>query len=339
MWAKSHLVLITLLVGGLRAEAGQAAAADATLVSPATFKRRVLLTIFINENLEERTQYLAESVPAAFSAPLIKTENFIVLNRVSVERYLKSMGIALADVYEDANAVRLGKLIGADVVVVGKFSGSGDTVTIHAKAIDVQAGRLSVEDTADIKTNATMFAEITRLAERMSEPMAEKMQPLPEPPPPAELTLDRVEAAREAAQKDEPVAPAEAQSEQPPKEDTVAAAAEPEKSAPLYARLYVDGGISLLQPLASAQGQIDYEGKYPFSKLNPGFAFTLAWLSAMPRWQSLAWLESFHYAASLSYAFFQRRFSRREQQRPALGRGRTHAHANRRSRIFSGARV
>ena len=270
---------------------------------PVTFKRRVVLTLFINESADEKTQYLAESVPAAFSAPLIKTENFIVLNRVSVEKYLVSMGITLADVNDDANAVRLGRMIGADVIVVGKYLTRGDKVSIHAKAIDVQAGRLSVEDNAEIQTNASMFAEITKLAERMSTPMAEKMQPLPEPPPPAELTLERVEVAREAELNDENSGQFVVDRKAGEKHEITMASQKNEPLVPVNSRIFVEGGITFLQPLATTSGQIDYNGKYPFSKLNPGFLGAFTWMSDVPRLRSLRWLESFQYATAISYAF------------------------------------
>lgn len=167
----------------------KSAAATPANATEGKYKRRVLLTVFINEYEDEERAYLSESIPAAFSAPLTKTGNFVVLNRVSVQRYLQTMGIELSDVYEDENAVRLGRAIGADVVVVGKFESLGNNVEIHAKAIDVQAGRLSVEDSVEIETNALMFNAINQLAKRMSVPMAEKLKPTETPPPPAEVVL------------------------------------------------------------------------------------------------------------------------------------------------------
>jgi TolB-like protein len=161
------------------------------------YKRRVLLTIFVNESQDKNREYLGESIPEAFSAPLVKTGNFVVLNRKSVDRYLHTMGITISDLGEEENAVRLGKAAGADVVVVGKFVSVGDSVTIEAKAIDVQAGVLSVQDSEQIKTNTTMFDSINRLAERMSAPMAEKMQPMETPPPPAEVVLDEEQVIAE----------------------------------------------------------------------------------------------------------------------------------------------
>ncbi|MBS0619385.1 MAG: hypothetical protein JSR44_14455 [Spirochaetes bacterium] len=176
---------------------------DAAAVNPtstkAAFKRRVLLTIFANESKDTQRQFLAESVPAAFSNPLVKAGSFVVLHRPSIDQYLQRLGITARDIYEEQNAARLGRIVGADVVIVGKFVSSKDRVTITARAIDVESRRLSVEDSAVVQTNANMFDEIDRLAMRMSKPMADKLKPLETEPPPPETTLERVEAARAKA--------------------------------------------------------------------------------------------------------------------------------------------
>ena len=161
------------------------------------FKRRVMLMVFLNESRDANKEYLGVSVADAFSAPLVRTGNFVILNRDSVGRYMKAMSIPHDDVFKVENATRLGKAIGADVVVVGKFSGETDSVLIEARAVDVQAGLVSVEDSQQIKTNASMFIAINRLAERMSGPMAEKMKPLETAPPPAEVVLDEKQVAEE----------------------------------------------------------------------------------------------------------------------------------------------
>lgn len=190
-------LLLTAFIA-LHAEGNpQPADSDIVLTQEKKFKRRVLLTLFINENHDQNTEYLSITIADAFAKPLTKTGNFTVLNRSSIERYMQTMGISIRDIYKTENAVRLGKAVGADVVVVGRYVTAGQKVTIDAKAIDVQAGRISVEDTAEVRTNSLMFDAINELARKMSAPMAEKMKPLEEPPPPAEVVLDEQQIVAE----------------------------------------------------------------------------------------------------------------------------------------------
>lgn len=175
-----------------------------------TYNRRVLLTIFFNEQHDSQKDYLSVSIPDSFAPPLKKTRKFAILDRSTADLYLRVMAISQADLMKDENAVRLGKAMGADVVVVGRFASEGNLVFIEAKAIDVHAEIVSVQDSVEIKTNSTMFQEINRLAARMSGPMAEKLQPLQAPPPPPEISLEEVKKVQvpEAPAREKAVEPA-----------------------------------------------------------------------------------------------------------------------------------
>lgn len=159
--------------------------------STSVYKRRVFLLPFVNDKGDKNSEYLAVSIPEAFSTPLLKTNNFVILNRVSVERYAQQMGVPLDDFFETKNAVNIGKKVGADVVIVGKFEAYENTLRIKARAIDVQAEALSVEDSESTAKNAAMFDAISKLAERMSRPMAEKMKPMLSAPPVAEANIPK----------------------------------------------------------------------------------------------------------------------------------------------------
>lgn len=252
------------------------------------FHRRVLLTLFVNDNRDENRAYLRESIPEAFSAPLIHTGNFVMLNRKSIDRYMEQMGIPKHDLLLLENAVRLGKAVGADVIVLGKFVSDGKSVMIEAKAVDVQAGRFSVEDTERIETNTSMFDSIKRLAERMSLPMAEKMQPLEAPPPAAEVVLDEEHVVAEVKKI----------------EEKKAAEKKEEQRLRASRRLWIDPGISVVHGFGGSENTINYDGQYPFSAMNPGFSIALTWQSDFPEWQWLRMLNDFQYAAALSYAYY-----------------------------------
>jgi TolB-like protein len=200
------LMPVQILLGaggtGLPTEPSNASATSGSPLAP-KFKRRVLLTVFLNEHQDKDREYLSASIPDAFANPLVETQNFVILNRKSVVRYLEAMGITPSEVYDESNAVGLGKAIGADVVLVGKFSNASEEVLIEAKAVDVQTGRTSVEAKTSVKTNSNMFDAINAMARQMSTPMAEKMQPMKTPPPPAEVVLTEGEVAEQVKQSNE----------------------------------------------------------------------------------------------------------------------------------------
>ncbi|MBV6494551.1 MAG: hypothetical protein LDLANPLL_02584 [Turneriella sp.] len=180
------------------------------------YNRRVLLPLFLNEQKNPDAEYLSLSIPETFSKQLYRTGKFVILNRDSVHRHLATMNINQGDLWQDENCVRLGRAIGADVVVVGRFQTEGERATIEAKAIDVRAGRMSVEDREVIPTNTSMFDHIDRLVVRMSGPMAEKMQPLETPPPPAEIVLTEEQVVAEVKKIEEKKAAEKGEALPPP---------------------------------------------------------------------------------------------------------------------------
>lgn len=255
------------------------------------YKRRVLLIEFINESKSKNTEYLGVSIAEAFSTSLIKTNNFIILNRDFVEYYMKTMNISSDGVHNAENATRLGKAFGADVIVVGKYITKGKSVVIKAKAVDVKVGLVSVEDSEQIRTNASMFNSIDRLATRMSGLMAEKMKPLETPPPPAEVVLTEEEVIAEVKKIEEKKAAEEKRTNR-----------ETPRETKLTSHMFLDPGIQLLQQFSNSEKNIRYNGPYPFGSMNPGLAVSLVWQSDFPNWNIFRIVDGFQYGAALSYA-------------------------------------
>lgn len=138
-----------------------------------------------------------------------------------------------------------------------------------------------------------MFNSITKLAERMSGPMSEKMKPLETPPPPAEVVLDEKQVAEVVKKIEE-----KKEQEKPAPPETVVK----------EHRLYLEPGISLLQAPGVTGNQISYDGKYPFGALNPGIYGALVYESTLPQWKFLSPLSFFHYTAAIEYAYYSAAF-------------------------------
>jgi TolB-like protein len=153
------------------------------------YPRRVLLIDFADQNKNGQTTYLDKSLPEAFGEQLKKTGNFTILNQQSVERYAKTMSISMKDLLDEKNAIRLGKAIGADVVVVGTYDTTGGEISFHVKMVDVHAGKTDHFTGDKVKMDAALFASVDTLAQETSKTMAAKMKPYDTPPPEAEVVL------------------------------------------------------------------------------------------------------------------------------------------------------
>ncbi len=324
-------------------------------------KRTVFLAPFENQSKSRNFNYLRETIPDAFIRPLKKKHRFKILNRSRALRKARAEGVPTTGLSDTQRAVDLGRAVEADVVVVGYFVRKGKRIRIEARAIDVNAGRVSVEDSALIRTDATMFDSIDRLAERMSGPMAKKLLPLPKTPslaivtpitkeilqsankmgeaqlaqkvgitpitkvdtteaiisPPKPEIIQEIKPERKAETKPE-LKPDEKTLNAPEKKETVKGAeSETTKpaeikntAAPVEVRpppapqriIFLEAGLSFLQPWGPTDSGITYNLKYPLAEFNPGLAVSLVFQDKIPRWSYLTYLDGFQYFASLDYS-------------------------------------
>jgi TolB-like protein len=142
--------------------------------------RRVLLLDFVNQTSNKEAAYLSISIPEAYIDPLQKTGVFEVMNRSEGQRQAQEYKLSAQDLYNEENAVRIGKALSAEVIVVGNYVIVGASVQIQAKAIDVSQGRIAVAKSVQAKLDSTIFTSINKLAEDMSANMKTELPPLPQ---------------------------------------------------------------------------------------------------------------------------------------------------------------
>lgn len=163
-------VLIGVFLLGFLAVYGQ----PATLIN-----RRVLILDFVNRKKSQNTDYLSASIAEGFIPPLQQTKSFEILGRDQGRDAIRQEKISVDELYSEANAVKLGKRCGAEVVLMGTFLDLGSSVRIQASAIEVHSGRSRVNRIVTAKLDGSLFGNIDRLAKDMSEEMKRELPPLP----------------------------------------------------------------------------------------------------------------------------------------------------------------
>lgn len=141
--------------------------------------RRVLILDFVNQKKSKNTDYLSASIAEGFIPPLQQTKSFEILGRDQGKEATRQENISADDLYSEANAVKLGKRCGAEVVLMGTFLDLGSSVRIQASAIEVHSGRSRVNRIVTAKLDGSLFGNIDRLAKDMSEEMKRELPPLP----------------------------------------------------------------------------------------------------------------------------------------------------------------
>jgi tetratricopeptide (TPR) repeat protein len=130
---------------------------------------RILVMPFDNTPRDARTVWLGEAsavlladgLNALGAAAVTRDERLQAFERLQVPR---------AATLTDATVIRIGQLIGAAQVVVGSLQLQGDTLTVHARTITLETGRVDA-DATESGPMPELFAIYERVARRL-EPRA-----------------------------------------------------------------------------------------------------------------------------------------------------------------------
>ena len=153
----------------------QAAFSEEILVN-----RTVLILDFVNTTNSKKVKYLEISIPEAYVEALQRTKKFTIINRDKAQRIVEKQKIKRRSLYSEGTAIGLGRALRADVVLIGNFTKVKRKVKIQAKAIDISTERTVVSRSKVAKTDGSIFAAISNLADEMSNEMAKKLKPLPQ---------------------------------------------------------------------------------------------------------------------------------------------------------------
>lgn len=93
--------------------------------------------------------YLGKAVAEIMRTELVGTERFRVVERAQINKALTEQTLQLSGAIDNNNAVQLGKLLGADLIIVGSVVKIGSAYTINSRMIDVATGE------AQLGRNAT----------------------------------------------------------------------------------------------------------------------------------------------------------------------------------------
>lgn len=141
-------------------------------------KRTVAIFPFVNTRTAKNFAYLEDTLSDAILGELGKLKVFEFAAPNEIQSSKKSLGQEYPLIVYEHRAARVGEQMKSDVVVTGNFLEVEGTMLVQAKAIDVASGRSKVSKSSIIKTDATMFDGIQKLAADMSGDIARALGPL-----------------------------------------------------------------------------------------------------------------------------------------------------------------
>jgi TolB-like protein len=85
-------------------------------------------------------EHLGKAVAEIMRTELIGTNKFRVVERAQINKALSEQQLQKSGIIDDKSAVEIGKLIGADLIIVGSVVKIGAAYTINSRMIDVRTG-------------------------------------------------------------------------------------------------------------------------------------------------------------------------------------------------------
>ncbi len=101
--------------------------------------RTIAVVNFENTSNLSEFDYLKKTISEYINTYLLTTGRIKIVEREQLEKSsLRELNLSLTDIVDATTAAKLGKIEGAEAVVIGSFSKIGSTVVINARLIDVE---------------------------------------------------------------------------------------------------------------------------------------------------------------------------------------------------------
>jgi TolB-like protein len=94
-------------------------------------------------------EHLGKAISEIMRTELVGTDRFRVVERAQIRQALQEQALQVSGATDTQNAVKIGKLLGADLIVVGSVVKIGNSYTVNSRMIDVKTGE------AQLGRNAT----------------------------------------------------------------------------------------------------------------------------------------------------------------------------------------
>jgi len=111
-----------------------------TVAGHAAAKKTVAVVNFSNSSASRSLDYLRTALPESISGTLSSSREITVLERNELKQVLKEIELEQSGALDSSQVARAGKLMRADVLLVGSFTGDAERINVTLKAVDVATG-------------------------------------------------------------------------------------------------------------------------------------------------------------------------------------------------------
>ncbi len=120
----------------------------------------------INANITE-FDYLSEAICEMFITDLSQSEEITVVEREKLEKILKEQKLSISDFTDETNAIKVGRLINADRIVIGSLTVIETKFRLDARLLDVETGKVIAAEKSQCSSKHYIFDMVDETALRI----------------------------------------------------------------------------------------------------------------------------------------------------------------------------
>jgi len=103
------------------------------------FKRQRIAVVDFRDSKESgEFNWISNAIPETLTTKLSAVQHFQLVERTFLQKVIYELGGG--DVFEPNTAIRIGKILGAQKIVLGSFACHKGTIRINARFVDVETG-------------------------------------------------------------------------------------------------------------------------------------------------------------------------------------------------------
>ena len=102
---------------------------------------------------------IAQAVPGMLSTTLAKSKRISLVERAQIKRVINEQDLQISSLVDPKTAVKIGRIVGADFVVIGSVFVLGDQLRIDSRLVNVKTG--AVDTTAKVQGAKSSAFELT----------------------------------------------------------------------------------------------------------------------------------------------------------------------------------
>jgi TolB-like protein len=129
-------------------------------------RKIIAVTAFTNINKDPNQDWLSVGIGETLTVKLSQVPSLSLVERMRLNDAMKELKLQESGLVEPSSATKLGKLLGAQTVVMGSFQKSGEQIRLTARFVAPETGEISNAAQADGKMD-DIFAVQDKLADKL----------------------------------------------------------------------------------------------------------------------------------------------------------------------------